>query len=139
MEKHFEYFEHTADIGIRGYGISFHEALEAVAQGMMRQIVEADTLNPQTQITFNITGSSLEERVVNFLNHLIYLFETKKFIPLEYHLTQTGKGILSAQLKGDTFDPQRDQYNLEVKAATYHMLEVKETPSGWQIQVVIDI
>ncbi len=139
MEKHFEYFEHTADIGIRGYGTSFNEALESVAQGMMKQIIETDTLNPQTQITFNITGSSLEERVVNFLNHLIYLFETKKFIPLNYQLAETEEKELSIHLTGDTFDPQRDQYNLEVKAATYHMLEVKETPLGWQIQVVIDI
>jgi SHS2 domain-containing protein len=139
MEKHYEYFEHTADIGIRGYGDCFTDALEAVARGMMEQIVETGPQKPVLQQELEIKAASREELTVHFLNRLIYLFETKKFIPLEYYLTETGDGILSARLKGKAFDPQKDQYNLEVKAATYHLLEAKETPSGWQIQVVIDI
>jgi SHS2 domain-containing protein len=139
MEKHYEYFEHTADIGIRGYGDCFTDALEAAARGMIEQIAEVSLEAPLLRQEFEIKAAGREELTVHFLNRLIYLFETKKFIPLEYYLTETGEGILSARLEGKAFDPQKDQYNLEVKAATYHLLEVKETPSGWQIQVVIDI
>jgi SHS2 domain-containing protein len=136
---HFDYFEHTADIGIRGYGASYAEALEAAARGMMAQICDASKMTVTTVMTVTIQQSSLEDCTVRFLNHLIFLFETSKFVPLEYTLTQPDEFAITAVLQGDTFNQERDEFIQEIKAATYHQFKITHNDNLWMIQVIVDI
>ena len=134
----FEYFEHTADIGLRGYGASFPEALEYTAKGMIRQLIDIVRMEIREEQTISIQGGTREDVVIKFLNRLIFLFETGKFVPLEYHIELIGEKELKAVLKGDIWNSDRDEMNKEVKAATYHQLQVEHTDQ-WVIQVILDI
>jgi SHS2 domain-containing protein len=66
------------------------------------------------------------------------LFETGRFVPLEYHVAFIGEKELKAVLIGDIWNSDRDEMNKEVKAATYHQLKVEHTDQ-WMIQVILDI
>ena len=46
---------------------------------------------------------------------------------------------LQATLGGEPFDAQRHGVKVLIKAVTYHALEVREDPDGWQATVVFDI
>jgi SHS2 domain-containing protein len=73
--------------------------------------------------------------LVDWLNELIYLAETERWVATEF-LPQPGGALeLRMRARGATVDiaPSR------VKAATHHGLEVRTTPGGVEAEVVFDV
>jgi SHS2 domain-containing protein len=46
---------------------------------------------------------------------------------------------MKAVAHGESFDPSRHKYNLEIKAITYHQVSVKEEGGKWEARVIFDI
>jgi SHS2 domain-containing protein len=134
----FEYFEHTADIGIKGYGAKFEEALENVANGMFTYICDISKMETNRERRFEINTFSREEVVIRFLSHLILLFDKELFVPVKYEIIPFSEKSLQVHLWGDFLDPSTTEVHAEIKAATYHQLKVEEN-KGWMIQVIFDV
>ncbi len=134
----FDFFEHTADIGIRGYGNTYLEALEGVAQGMFTQICDISKMSGTREKRLDISADTSEDLVIRFLNKLILLLETEHFVPINYELSQPNPNTIHAVLKGDTLDSAKHEVRAEVKAATYHNLAVQHN-GDWMIQVIVDV
>ena len=134
----FEFFEHTADLGIRGYGDSFPEAIEGVARGMITHICDISKMEVDSSRRFELTANTQEDLVVRFLNRLLLLFETEHFVPVKYELIQLTPHTLQVLLHGDILDPAKDEVHAEIKAATYHNLKISQH-KNWVIQVVVDV
>ncbi len=52
---------------------------------------------------------------------------------------QQGKYVLKAQLKGERIDLDRHELYLDIKAITFHQLEVSRRDDFWQTVVVVDV
>ena len=79
---------------------------------------------------------------MDYLNELIYEFDTRRFlaIEVEFHLLRTGgPSQLRAVLKGEIFDPSRHVLKTEVKAATFHGIDVRRTPDAVEADVIFDL
>ena len=50
-----------------------------------------------------------------------------------------GALALEGELIGERHDPGRHPHKLEIKAITYHGLQVTETAEGWRATVIFDI
>ena len=46
---------------------------------------------------------------------------------------------LEAEAAGEPFAPDRHRMKTEIKAVTYHGLEIRETPAGWRGRIVCDV
>jgi SHS2 domain-containing protein len=46
---------------------------------------------------------------------------------------------LKAVARGDIFDPSRHRFKTEIKAVTYHQVEVKEVDGKWEGRVIFDV
>jgi len=46
---------------------------------------------------------------------------------------------LEAEAAGEPFAPERHRMKTEIKAVTYHGLEIRETPAGWRGRIVCDV
>lgn len=134
----FDFFEHTADIGIRGYGKTYLEALEGVAQGMFSHICDISKMSGTREQRLDISADTSEDLVIRFLNKLILFLETEHFVPINYELSQRIPNTIHAVLHGDTLDPAKHEVNAEVKAATYHNLKIEHN-GQWMIQVIVDV
>lgn len=139
MEK-FEPIEHTADVGIRVYS--------ATLEGLFRNAAEAlvslftDKLIPQTsKKTIRIEGKTLEDLLVNWLNELISVFFTYKFLASGYNITIQKKDIylLEAEVSGADFDPYKSKIKAEIKAATYHNLAITKTDGHFKVEIIFDV
>jgi SHS2 domain-containing protein len=135
---HFDFFEHTADIGIRGYGKTYLEALEGVAKAMFTQICDVSEMSNTQEHRLEISADTPEDLVIRFLNKLILLLETEHFVPIHYELSQPNPKTIHAVLQGDTLDSAKHEVRAEVKAATYHNLEIEHN-GDWMIQVIVDV
>ena len=74
----------------------------------------------------------------NRLQELLYIFETEGLIFGQFQV-KLHESSLEATAWGEPFDPNVHTMKTEIKAVTYHQLEVVKTDHGWQAQVIFDI
>src|SRR3989442_14954197 len=116
----FETFDHTADIGLVARGRTMAELLTHAAEGLVDLMVDPKGLRAETPVEVTVSAPDREALVVGWLNELLYLLDTRRFLPRHYRITQVSDTSLTAELVGDTIDPRRHTLRRMGKAATYH-------------------
>ena len=141
----FEIFDHTADIGLAVRGRDLADLLETAARAVFAQMLE--DLPAEAAATAEVCaapGPGLEgdagELVVVWLQELLYRFDTERLVPLAFDFARADRAGARATVRFGRFDPARHRARLEVKAVTYHGLEVREEPGGgWRARFVLDV
>lgn len=131
--------EHTADMGIEASGATLEELFAEAAYGLMEIIAGAPQGLCREERSVVVEGGDEAELLVNWLNEVLYLFEMRRFFPVDFEVEGVAWNRLHARVRGETFDPERHPVEREVKAVTYHQLEVVEDQEGWKAQVIFDI
>jgi SHS2 domain-containing protein len=132
----YENLEHTADVMIRAYGSTLEECFENAAYGMMDQILDASSVRPKVEETFSVEGGSPEDLLYNYLSEVLFIFDAKRLALGIFHV-KLHEGRLECRASGERFDRERHSPKQEIKAVTYHMLQVNtEEPS---ITVLFDV
>ncbi len=111
MSKRYEIFGTTADVGVTSHGSTLPEAFEAQAHGMFDVMAELDRVQAKEEFTVEADGADDELLLVAFLNELLFLFDAKRVLLKEFHITETGGGKLKAVVRGEAIDldPARDK------------------------------
>lgn len=136
----FEYFEHTADIGMRVTAASFEELLETAAQGYARLVApELESIEVSEHCSFDVAAAEPALVLFDLLNELLYLFETRRLVMRAIRVTTTAMLACHADCDAAQFDPNRHASGQEVKAITYHALFVELSGDRWRAQVIFDI
>jgi protein archease len=134
-----EVFEHTADIGLRVRAADLNELFAEAARGLFGLIVEnLSDVKPARAEQIHVEGTQREYLLFDWLNELLYRFDSRHFICSEFKVNVTAAG-LDAEVRGEPLDPNRHVLDHEVKAITYHGLKVEQTPDGWLTEVIVDI
>lgn len=128
--------DHDADICLEVYGSSMEELFRSAAKALFSLITDPGSVSPSLTRTVIAEGNG--ELLVNFLNELLYLFDTQRFIPCDVSVSFTGRG-LSATLLGEVFDDGRHVIEQEMKAVTYHKFAITETDGMFSAIIVIDV
>jgi SHS2 domain-containing protein len=131
--------EHTADMGIKAEGETQAALFQQMALGLRQIITECLDIRPQTVMTIEVVGMDREELLVNWLNELVFLLETRHFLPAIFEIETIDEQRLRALVRGETFDPDRHFLEREVKAITYHQIKVESSGKGWSAQVFVDL
>jgi SHS2 domain-containing protein len=138
MEKDFEIIDHTADVGIAAYGADMSQAFANAARALFSLITELDDVAEVLHRDVELTAPDQESLLVEWLNELIYLFDTENIIFKRFDITQLNHTQLKARSYGEKVDKSKHKLKTGVKAATYHMLKV-DKDDGCQVQVLFDI
>ena len=140
MEKEFEFIDHTADVGIIAYGANLGQAFSNAARALFSLITELDSINEVLYRDIELVASDEESLLVEWLNGLIYLFDTENILFKRFDVIVLNDRRLKGRGYGEKVDSSRHQLKTGVKAATYHMLSVdKDKDSGYRVQVILDI
>ena len=135
----FRVIDHTADIGLLIKGKNKEELFAEAARGMF-SIVAGGRINGKLKVRslkLEVTGPTLEELLVSFLNELLYLAEKEKaiFNRFEVEIKKIkNRFYLQGRIKENSQVPKR-----EVKAATYHNLKVEKKDNFWQTTIIFDV
>lgn len=139
----FEHFDHGADIGVRGFGATPSEAFEGAAMALFRLFAEdLATVRPLVEERIDVEALALPELLVAFLNELISVADTRRLVFSSFSVAIRGEGpsfTLSAQARGEPFDPERHTFTVLPKGATYTALRVEREDDRWIAQCVIDV
>jgi len=140
--KEFEIIDHTADIGIVAYGKTKREVFINAAKGMFEIIAGGNRdLKENFYAKIKLEAKSLEDLLIAWLNELLYLSEVKLVILNKFIIKELSDGQIKAEVGGTKINHLSIRIKREVKAVTYHRLEIKkDEESGlWRAQVIFDI
>jgi SHS2 domain-containing protein len=135
----YEFFDHTADIGIRARGATLAELLVQLARGLTELIAEDSRLQAQDTHDIRLTAADPEALALAWLQELLYWFSTDRFLPVEFKLEEVTETSVRGFVRGERFDPSRHVQGREVKAITRHLLSVRHENGAWRGEVVVDI
>ena len=138
MEKEFEIINHTADVGIMAYGADIKQAFANAARALFSLITELDDVEEVLYRDIELVAPDQESLLVEWLNELIYLFDTENILFKRFDITGLNNTQLKARSYGEKVDNSKHKIKTGVKAATYHMLKV-DKGDGYKVQVLFDI
>jgi SHS2 domain-containing protein len=140
--KEFEIIDHTADIGIVAYGKTKREVFINAAKGMFEIIAgENRDLKENFYAKIKLEAKSLEDLLIAWLNELLYISEVKLVILNKFKIKELSDGQITAEIGGTKINHLSVRIKREVKAVTYHRLEIKKDEGSglWSAQVIFDI
>ena len=138
MKKNFEIIDHTADVGIIAHGVDMKQAFANAATGLFSLITDLDIVKETLCRDIEVTATDKESLLVEWLNELIYRFDTENIIFKRFDITELNDTRLKGRSYGEKVDNSRHELKTGVKAATYHMLKVDKN-DGCKVQVLFDI
>jgi len=137
--KGFEILDHTADIGIIVYGENLKALFENAGRAFFYLITDLRKVRRQTERRIVIKGESLDRLMVDWLTELLYLHDVENLLFKEFQVESVGKNGLEAIAKGEPFQEGVHAIKTEVKAVTYHRIEVRHEKGRWRAQVIFDL
>ncbi|MDX1534418.1 MAG: archease [Thermoplasmata archaeon] len=132
----FEVIEHTADAGITAYGDSAAEIFENAAYGMFSLMTDVRNVRPVGEVQVELEAHDLGSLLVDWLSELLFIHEAENVFFGEFEAAVEGFR-LKAKARGEEVDPKRHRLQAQVKAVTYHMLDVN--PEEGYATVIFDI
>lgn len=136
MERGFEYFEHTADVGIRAWGPTVEDAFAAAAEGLVAYMVDVSQAREVGEARVEVEGESAQRLLHRFLEEVLYAFETRRWVVTSATVRLDGARLVGT-LRGESYDAARHGHVHEVKAVTLHDLSVRRAPP--EVRVIVDI
>ena len=127
--------EHTADWQLEAWAPDLPGLLEQCARGM--QALSGVQLDPGAEPdwrTLTLSAADPESLLVSFLSELLYLSEQESLACERFELSLAGHD-LRANLRCRAIL----RLEKEIKAVTYHNLEVVSTSQGLRTRVVFDV
>lgn len=142
-EGRYEYLYHIADAKFKAYGPTLEKTFENAALALFNVMIDTSSLKASKERAIELTSSDIKMLLVDWLSELLYLFEVDEIIFCEFRIDmieKTGdvfslKGIAS----GVPIDLSLHKFDTQVKAVTFHELEVEQDgTNGFHVQVVVD-
>ena len=134
----FEYFEVTADIGFRAYGESLNEAFENAGLAIFNIISDTDGVTPATEISFEVASEDEVSLLYDYLEELLFYHEVEFMLFSEFHVEIDENLRLKATIRGEAIDWDRHERKTEIKAITFHEIEVRKT-NPIELQAIVDL
>jgi SHS2 domain-containing protein len=83
----------------------------------------------------DVSASDRSALLAEWLNELIFLAETERWVATEFEIQRIGSASVTAKARGGGVDRAPGL----VKAATLHELRVEEVPGGMTGEVILDV
>jgi SHS2 domain-containing protein len=136
MPDRYEIIDHTADIAIKASGKNLEEAFENAAYAMFDIMADASSVKAVGEMAVEIEADDLGRLLVDWLSELLYICDVDDLLFSEFEVNISGNRLTS-KAKGEKMDASRHGLKTDIKAVTYHMLEVN--PDENFVQVLFDI
>jgi protein archease len=134
----FREFEHTGDVGIEVYAPTRCELFRRAIVALCSLLVEPASVSEIEQREISIAADADGDLMHDLLTELLGLFSADGFIWREASVKE-GDRSLEVTLRGEPFNPNRNEFRGEIKAVTYHQLMVEESAEGWRPRIIFDV
>lgn len=144
-KKRFDIVDITpADTAFVSYGKNLDEVFANAGFALFETISDTKNVEQKEKRTVEANGYDLKSLLFSWLSELLFLSSSEHFLfsKFDVKIKETdgeNKYILNAECWGEEIDMKKHEMKTEVKAITYHKMEIKEENGSWKAQVIVDI
>jgi len=131
--------DHTADFGIHVFGTDLKDLFTNAAFAMFDQITIVKDLQPEKGLKIHVTGSDWPDLMVNWLRELLYLWTGKELLVKHIDIQTLSEYNLTATLRIDSYNSDHHEITNDIKAVTYHQIQVNQVAKGWESRIIFDV
>jgi SHS2 domain-containing protein len=132
----FEEIEHTADKALRIFGINLKELVISAAQGMTQLMVgNVSKISTEIEKSIELQAIDAETLLVEWLSELAYWAEIEMLVFKKFKITE----VTATRLQATVLGGKVVELEKQIKAVTYHNLEIMKTPKGLEVTIVFDV
>ena len=146
----FHELEHTADRALWVWGERLRDLFSGAAWGMYSLMGDLRGLQATHWKTVELQAQDLESLLVQWLNELLYYTEMEELLFLEFQVESVSAGSEAqvgrepephevAQLIARAGAVQAPLTGAQIKAATFHNLELVKDRDGWSTEITFDV
>ena len=139
MGSMYEFFEHTADLGLRVRAPTLDVLFPEAARALFAAIVEdPGAVQPRERLDVRLPPDEREYLLFDWLRQLLANFDARHLLFSRFEVRVDESG-LTGTAWGEPLDRARHVLDHEVKALTYHGLRVEQQGGGWLAEMIVDI
>jgi len=131
--------DHTGDLGIIVHGTDPKDLFEEAAKSMTYIMVRGKTDEKAKSVKLSVPGHDMDDLMVRWLGEILYLFEGEKKVITDVEIDVISPFRLDARLKTIYFDPNLLEIINDIKAVTYHQIEVTKKGDRWESRIIFDL
>ncbi len=131
--------DHTADFGIHVFGRDLKDLFENASLAMSDLITDISEVRGTHKMHFHITGDDWPDLMVNWLREILFFWAGKEQLVKYVEISSLSEYALSARVSYDAYSPERHVIKNEIKAVTYHQIQVGRKGAGWEAKIIFDI
>jgi SHS2 domain-containing protein len=135
----YRYLDHMTDAVIEAYGGSLEEAFENAARGLNDTMIDLKTVRPNREIKIAATGHDLHSLLFDWLDKVMLLLVADGIVMSEFSVKIKNGYSLEGVAKGERLDLDRHRYKVEIKAVTYHEMQITEEKGKATIRFLLDL
>ncbi len=135
----FTLLDHTADLGIIVRGRNLRNLFEVAAKSMMYIMVKGNPADTTKTLKLSVEGYDLADLMVRWLGEILYLFEGEHELVTGVDITSVSHSHLDATLETVSFDTNLHEILCEIKAVTFHQIEVVKKDDYWETRIIFDL
>jgi len=146
--KKYESLEYLSDVKLRVYGKNVKELFENAAEGMFALITDIKKIEKKIEKKIKITANEkigLEDLLMTWLEKLLFLNEVNNLIFREFNISclinGDDKSVIAAEVKGEKISLRKHEILMQIKAPTYHDLNINrdEKTGIFTVEIVFDV
>ncbi len=130
----FEELPHTADWALRVWADDLPGLLAEAARGMYALANARQAEGPRVTRRLEIQAPDAESLLVDFLGELLYFAESERLAFDEFKVQVEG-----FRLRVEMTGAPLISLGKEIKAVTWHNLQVRKTARGLEVEIVFDV
>jgi SHS2 domain-containing protein len=129
--------EHTADVGLMARAVDLNDLFETATRGMA---TIAGVYRPGSgdSVRIHLEGSDVEGLLVDWLNEVLYEHDSRGAALRAVAVSSAGSSSVTGSIEVSPLS-EGDDEGIQIKAVTYHQLEVARMAEGWVARVFFDV
>jgi SHS2 domain-containing protein len=139
VKQGYRFIDHTADFRLEIFGVDEKDLFVQAARALTDLITDPKGLHGSCQRPVAVSGDDWSDLMVNWLRELLYLWNGEEQFICDVALQFLEPTHVEATVTTEAFCAGRHSIRNEIKAVTYHQIEVGPYKTGWRARVVFDI
>ena len=142
-QRGFRFLDYMGDAYVEAYGSSLEEAYTNAALAMFEVMTDTSKVEPNIKESVEVEGDDLKSLLYSWLESLLikYGIENRlysKFVVEKIDIDNS-HARLKASIFGEDFNHLKHPSKTEVKAITFHLMEIEHSEDKCRLRFLLDL
>ena len=142
MAGGYRFLDHMTDAIIEAYGSTLEEAFENAAKALCDTMIDLKTVRGEREIKLSAIGNDLYSLLFDWLDKVMLLLVADRIAMSQFSVKikqHNSDYLLEGITRGEPLELDRHHYKVEIKAVTYHEMEIRQEKDMITTRFLLDL